>query len=145
MCSDSTSHDSYTDSDSPELDPSNQNLLRILARLGCLRAHRPGRRVSSGSDDERPPARAQPSPERESSDTDLEQALAMSLEEERQRSERQRTEDEELERIIQDSIKTEAETAQILRFVHDRGELKSLLGELRGVDPNDPCFAQFFE
>jgi hypothetical protein len=139
------SSDSYTDSDSPDLDPSNQNISRLLRIMGRLRRSGPGDVSSSDSEDESQPAR----PERalsqsDSSQTELERGLAMSLEEERKLAERERAEDEELERIIQESIKTESETAEILRFVHDRGQLKSLLKELRGVEPNDTCFVQFF-
>jgi hypothetical protein len=139
------SSDSYTDSDSPELDPSNQNLSRLLRMMRRLRQSGPGDVLSSDSEEESPTDR----PERalsqsDSSKKELEQALAMSLEEERKRAERERAEDEELERIIQESIKAESETAEILRFVHDPGQLKSVLKELRGVEPNDPCFVQFF-
>ena len=90
----------------------------------------------SSSDEDAVPS-VSPSPEED----EMARAIRESL------AEQQRIADEEqaMLRLIEQTKREEDETRRIREFVSNRECLQELLGTLKGVDPRDPIFEQFYE
>lgn len=72
---------------------------------------------------------------------DMERAIAESLREQQQIADEERR----MQEIIEQTKREEEETRRIREFVRNREYLQTVLATLKGVDPSDPIFEQFYE
>jgi hypothetical protein len=100
------------------------------------RPPRSGRRRRRSSSDSEGDNRSQ-------EDIDIERAIALSLQEQDAHGREQDEQEAEIQRLIEASERESRETEAIRAFIADPRALRSVLSELKDVDPNDPCFGPY--
>lgn len=98
--------------------------------------------IQDSSSDAVPPTVPSAGPGQTSTyESDMERAIAESLNDQRQAMD----EEEQLRLILEQTKREEEDRERIRKFVSNRECMRELLLTLKGVDPDDPIFEQFYD